>query len=93
MSAEIQVYISGSSGSQEIKKKQQRIIMILDGIKCNYSQVDISSDSDAKDKMREIVGDPHALPPQICRGDSYCGNYEAFDEAVESETLKEFLGI
>ena len=47
--------------------------MVLDGKKVAYEIVDISSDDSAKDKMREIAGDPKSLPPQICKGDQYCG--------------------
>ena len=47
--------------------------MILDGKKIPYSVVDIAADSSAKDRMREIMGNPKGLPPQILNGDQYCG--------------------
>lgn len=51
--------------------------MVLDGKQIAYEIVDISSSEDAKNKMREIVGDPKALPPQIANGDQHCGvSYE-----------------
>lgn len=35
--------------------------------------MDISQNSDDKDQMREIAGNPTALAPQICNGEVYCG--------------------
>ena len=57
----------------QIKKAQQHIKMILDGKKIKYEEVDVAADSEAKDKMREIIGDDKALPPKIFKGDTYCG--------------------
>ena len=47
--------------------------MILDSKKIEYRAVDVAASDDAKKKMREISGNPNALPPQICNGDQYCG--------------------
>ena len=47
--------------------------MVLTSKKIAMEIVDISASPDAKGKMREIVGDEKALPPQICNGDQYCG--------------------
>ena len=47
--------------------------MILGSKAFDVEYIDISSNPDAKQKMRQIVGDPNALPPQICRGDKYLG--------------------
>jgi hypothetical protein len=46
--------------------------MVLDGKKIEYTINDISSNEEAKTKMREFAG-PKSLPPQICNGDQYCG--------------------
>lgn len=67
--------------------------MILDGKNIEYKEVDITQSADAKDKMRNIVGDPKALPPQICNGETYCGDYAAFDNAVEEEDIEGFLKL
>ena len=56
-----------------MKKHQQKIEMVLDSKKIAFETIDISSDEDAKNRMRELSGDPKALPPQICNGDQYCG--------------------
>ncbi|XP_075258461.1 SH3 domain-binding glutamic acid-rich-like protein 3 [Convolutriloba macropyga] len=86
-------YFSTVSSNKEIKKNQQKIQMILDSKKISYEVVDISSDESGKNKMRELAGDPKALPPQICNGDQYCGNYEQFEEAVEMEEIEKFLKL
>lgn len=35
--------------------------------------IDVSADEDAKKKMRDLSGNPSAVPPQIFNGDTYCG--------------------
>ena len=57
----------------QLKKHQQRIVMVLASKKIAYEEVDIASSEEAKNKMREIAQDPKALPPQIANGDQYCG--------------------
>ena len=47
--------------------------MVLDSKQIPYKKLDIAADESLKTKMREIAGDPKALPPQLCNGDQYCG--------------------
>ncbi|XP_057679123.1 SH3 domain-binding glutamic acid-rich-like protein 3 [Corythoichthys intestinalis] len=89
----VNYYYSSVTGNLEMKKQQQRIEMILDSKKIDYERIDIAADDGAKAKMRELVGDPKALPPQICNGDQYCGDFEKFEAAVESEELEAFLKL
>ena len=35
--------------------------------------IDVAADEDAKKKMRDLSGNPSAIPPQIFNGDTYCG--------------------
>lgn len=93
MSDKIIFYHTSVSSSKQVKKEQQRIEMVLSGKKIEIEKVDISLVEGAKDKMRDIVGDPKALPPQLCKGDTYLGNYQEFDAAIENETLNEFLRL
>ncbi|XP_033116871.1 SH3 domain-binding glutamic acid-rich-like protein 3 isoform X1 [Anneissia japonica] len=81
------------SDELQMKKKQQKIEMILDGKKIAYEKVDIAADEESKKRMRELCGDPKALPPQLCNGDEYCGGYDAFEVAVEDEELEKFLKL
>lgn len=77
----------------EMKTKQQRIENVLTSKNITFDRIDISSSEEDKNKMREIVGDPKALPPQITNDDVYCGDFEAFELALENETLNEFLKL
>ena len=47
--------------------------MILESKKIEYTKIDISSDTEAKDKMRELMNDPGALAPQLFHDDTYLG--------------------
>lgn len=93
MGDQLVVYITTVSSNFEIKKKQQRIKNILDGKKVSYTEIDIAQNADDKNKMRELMGDETALPPQIFVGESHLGDYDAFDAAVEEERLDEFLKL
>ena len=57
----------------QIKKNQQKIEMILESKKIPFNKLDMAADETLKAKMREIAGDPKALPPQLANGDQYCG--------------------
>ena len=57
----------------QIKKKQQKIEMILSSKKYPFEKVDIAADQSYKEKMRQIVGNDRALPPQLCKGSTYIG--------------------
>ncbi|XP_003384043.1 PREDICTED: SH3 domain-binding glutamic acid-rich-like protein 3 [Amphimedon queenslandica] len=91
--AAVNYYYSSVSSNLELKKNQQKIEMILDSKKIPYNKLDVAADTDLRDKMRGIIGDPKALPPQLFNGDTYCGDFDAFEEALETETLEEFLKL
>uniref|UniRef100_A0A0B6XZE6 SH3 domain-binding glutamic acid-rich-like protein n=1 Tax=Arion vulgaris TaxID=1028688 RepID=A0A0B6XZE6_9EUPU len=91
MSGKITVYISNLASNIETRKHQMRIQDVLSGSQFDFDVVDVSASKDKLAKMRDIVGDAKALAPQIAHGDVYCGNYEAFEEAVECKSLNEFL--
>ncbi|XP_059213027.1 SH3 domain-binding glutamic acid-rich-like protein 3 [Centropristis striata] len=89
----LKVFYSSVSCSAEMRDRPQKIFNILDAKKIKYEVVDISQNTQHKDLMRQLAGDPKALPPQICNGDTYCGDYTAFDEAIEAGNLEKFLKI
>ncbi|XP_061900660.1 SH3 domain-binding glutamic acid-rich-like protein 3 [Entelurus aequoreus] len=89
----ITVFFSSVSSNTAMKKNQNRIFSILDSKKIPYKAVDISQNPADKDLMRQRAMDPTALPPQICNGDNYCGDFTAFDNAIEMEQLEAFLKI
>ena len=47
--------------------------MILDSKKIEYKKLDVAADENLKKKMRELSGNPTALPPQLFNDDQYCG--------------------
>ncbi|XP_050097558.1 SH3 domain-binding glutamic acid-rich protein homolog isoform X4 [Anopheles aquasalis] len=103
----IKVYISGMSGNKEVKKRQQRVALILDSKQIEYSVIDITESSEAASAEKEFmqtnalqkgstISDPnprHPLPPQIFKDEVYCGDYEGFDAANEEDKLEEFLQL
>lgn len=62
--------------------------MILDSKSICYEAVDVTQDEEAKLSMRRIANDSKALPPQICKGDIYCG---VSWTQRQSETSKQLL--
>lgn len=62
--------------------------MILDSKSICYEAVDVTQDEEAKLSMRKIANDSKALPPQICKGDIYCG---VSWTQCQSETSKQLL--
>ncbi|XP_050472275.1 SH3 domain-binding glutamic acid-rich protein homolog isoform X2 [Bombus huntii] len=94
----VKVYISGISGNKEVKKRQQRVLMILDSKNVEYETIDITEPGKEMEKefmqSNGIARDSkYPLPPQIFNEDEYCGDYEDFDLANEMDELEEFLKV
>ncbi|XP_068630378.1 SH3 domain-binding glutamic acid-rich protein homolog [Battus philenor] len=101
----VKVYISGISGNKEVKKRQQRVLMILDSKNIKYEIIDITEPGRESDKdfMQNnaksnggTVSDPNPrspLPPQLFNEEEYCGDYDQFDLANEVDTLEQFLKL
>ncbi|KAK9729979.1 SH3-binding, glutamic acid-rich protein [Popillia japonica] len=101
----VKIYVSGISGNKEVKKRQQRVLMILDSRTIKYDVVDIAEpgNEEHKDFMQNkstslgaTVSDTnprHPLPPQIFNDDLYCGDYDQFDMANEIDELEKFLKL
>ena len=47
--------------------------MILDAKKIPYEKLDVAADESLKARMRELSGNPKAIPPQLFNDDQYCG--------------------
>ena len=67
--------------------------MVLAARKIPFQIIDIADSFDVKEKMRSIVQDSKALPPQLVIGSQYCGDFNDFDIAVEDESLEEFFSV
>lgn len=75
--------MSSVSSSLELKKKQQRIEMLMQGAGIPYEQVDVSVIAGAKDKMREMMGDPKALVPQLFHEEESLGSLAELEAFIE----------
>lgn len=69
------------------------MVAVLESKKIPFEKVDIAASEESKYRMRELCGDPKALPPKIFKGERYLGDYEAFEFAIETESLPEFLSL
>ncbi|CRK92711.1 CLUMA_CG006260, isoform C [Clunio marinus] len=101
----VKVYISLTSGLKEVKKRQQKILMILDSKNIKYEILDISEPGkeNEKDHMQTnatsnggTASDPdprHPLPPQVFNDKDYCGDFDQFELANEIDNLEVFLKL
>ncbi|KAM7045473.1 SH3 domain-binding glutamic acid-rich-like protein 3 [Molossus nigricans] len=89
----LQIYSTSVTDGREIKSQQSEVTCILDGKHIQYQLEDISQGNFLWDKMQVFMGNPKATPPQIVSGDQHFGDYELFVEAVEQNTLQEFLKL
>ncbi|XP_035474402.1 SH3 domain-binding glutamic acid-rich-like protein 3 [Scophthalmus maximus] len=89
----VKVFYSSASGSMETKKRQERLFSVLTSKNIPFEPVDICQNLEERDLMREKAGNSAALAPQICNGDVYCGDFVAFEEAIEMGQLEKFLRI
>ncbi|KAI4895324.1 hypothetical protein NFI96_031118 [Prochilodus magdalenae] len=87
----IKLYYTTVTASREVKSQQAEVIRVLESKNIKYELIDISVGGDVRDEMRTKSGNPTAVPPQIFNEDQYCGNYEMFSEAVEEDTVEQFL--
>lgn len=89
----VKLYYSSVTASRTIKSQQSDVIRILDSKGIKYELIDISQGGELRDEMRNKAGDPTAVPPQLFNEDQYCGNFEMFEEAVEEDTVEQFLKL
>ncbi|KAG7323714.1 hypothetical protein KOW79_013416 [Hemibagrus wyckioides] len=89
----ITIYISSVSGSREIKTQQEKILQFLDSRNIKYFAKDITLSPDFKAEMRQKAGNPSALPPQVFNGSQYCGDYQAFFDALEDGKAEKFFKL
>ncbi|KAJ0055389.1 hypothetical protein NL108_016882, partial [Boleophthalmus pectinirostris] len=87
----VKLYYTTVAGSRSIKSQQSHITRVLDSKGIKYEIIDISQGSELRDEMRNKAGNPTAVPPQIFNEDQYCGDYEMFSDAVEADTVEQFL--
>lgn len=69
--------------SVQVKKRQQRVLMILDSKNISYDVLDITEPGKETDKEfmqqnSKTRESKHPLPPQIFNEDAYCGVSSVF---------------
>ncbi|XP_071525549.1 uncharacterized protein [Panulirus ornatus] len=95
----IKVYVSMISCSQEVKKNQQRALMILESKNVPFITIDITDpgQEDSKEYMNENAkpkgNNRVPMTPQIFNEAEYCGDFDDLDMANETDTLGEFLKL
>lgn len=95
----LNVYIATITGNTEIRKQVQKTLMILDGLRVPFNAIDITLRGNEQHRtfMRENAINERCsgvpLPPQFFDGEKYLGNYIDFEEAVEDNTLPQFLRL
>ncbi|XP_054461943.1 SH3 domain-binding glutamic acid-rich-like protein 3 [Anoplopoma fimbria] len=87
----IKLYYTTVTASRTVKSQQAEVMRILDSKSIQYELIDISVGRDVCDEMRSKAGNPAAVPPQLFNEDQYCGDYEMFSDAVEADTVDQFL--
>jgi len=95
----IKVYYSEISAHKEVKKRQQKVMMILDSKSIPYDAVDITEAGKESDKEFMLTNakprgeTKNCLSPQIFNGETYCGDFDDFELANEIDELEKFLNI
>ncbi|CAL8296774.1 unnamed protein product [Lota lota] len=87
----IKLYYTTVTASREVKSQQAEMMRILESKSIKFELIDISVGGEVRNEMRNKAGNPTAVPPQLFNDDQYCGNYEMFSEAVEADTVEQFL--
>ncbi|KAG7266383.1 hypothetical protein CRUP_026043 [Coryphaenoides rupestris] len=87
----IKLYYTTVTASREVKSQQAEMMRILESKSIQFELIDISVGGEVRTEMRSKAGNPTAVPPQLFNDDQYCGNFEMFSEAVEADTVEQFL--
>ncbi|XP_033986984.1 SH3 domain-binding glutamic acid-rich-like protein 3 [Trematomus bernacchii] len=87
----IKLYYTTVTASRTVKSQQAEVMRILESKSIQYELIDISVGGELRDEMRSKAGNPAAVPPQLFNEDQYCGDYEMFSDAVEDDTMDQFL--
>ena len=84
----LQIYYSAISASLTAKKNQQRLIIILDSLKIEYSLIEISTISDVL-LLDDIKS--YKKYPILFVNNKYKGCFDDFDDHNENGDLKEWI--
>lgn len=89
----IQVFLTTIASQVVVRKRQEYILRILQTKKIPYTSYDLASDDDAKRLWRRKAPPDKQQLPGILVGGRFIGDFDAFEEAVETEGLATFLRL
>lgn len=89
----IQIFLTTIASQVVIRKRQEYILRILQTKKIPYTSYDLASDDDAKRLWRRKAPPDKQQLPGILVGGRFIGDFDAFEEAVETEGLVTFLRL
>ncbi|XP_060069299.1 SH3 domain-binding glutamic acid-rich-like protein 3 [Ylistrum balloti] len=89
----VKLYMTSVSPNRKISQNTNRIKQVLGSKKIPFEEIDLYKNPESRNDMVEKSGNPEILPPQLFNGDTYCGNFEQFDDALEDGVLLEFLRL
>ncbi|KAG2044999.1 SH3-binding, glutamic acid-rich protein-domain-containing protein [Suillus americanus] len=89
----IQIFLTTIASQVVIRKRQEYILRILQTKKIPYTSYDLASDDDAKRLWRRKAPPDKQQLPGILVGGRFIGDFDAFEEAVETEGLATFLRL
>lgn len=89
----IQVFLTTIASQVVVRKRQEYILRILQTKKIPYTSYDLASDNDAKRLWRRKAPPDKQQLPGILVGGRFIGDFDAFEEAVETEGLATFLRL
>ncbi|OXA50045.1 SH3 domain-binding glutamic acid-rich protein homolog [Folsomia candida] len=94
----IKVYYSEISAHKEVKKRQQKVMMILESKQIPYEAIDITEAGRESDKDFMLTNGKakegsKVLSPQVFNEETYCGDYDDFELANENDELEKFLNV
>ncbi|KAG1757729.1 SH3-binding, glutamic acid-rich protein-domain-containing protein [Suillus lakei] len=89
----IQVFLTTIASQVVVRKRQEYILRILQTKKIPYTSYDLASDDDAKRLWRRKAPPDKQQLPGILVGGRFIGDFDAFEDAVETEELATFLRL
>ena len=96
----VRMLVAARTLNVTIRKQQTMARLWLRNNNIAFEEVDVSSPANRDKKVfmethcafdaRESL---HPRPPQFFNGETYCGSFQQFDQAIETGTLEQFLKL
>jgi len=89
----IQLFLTTISLAPVLRQQQEYILRVLQVKKVPFTSYDLASDEEAKKLWKRKAPLDKQQLPGILIGGTFPGTFDRFEEAVETETLDEFLRL